>query len=84
MDGFAYDGFGEMYIKPRNFVTFDYETGYMHATEDCQTRSDNMLLVLLLLLSMLATLLALIVRPFLQRPSLCGERFRLARFGSMR
>jgi hypothetical protein len=67
MDGFVYDGF-EHYTTPQHFVTFDYETGYSHATQDCQMQVENITMVVLLLVSLLATMLALVVGPCVRRP----------------
>jgi hypothetical protein len=71
MDSFLFDELTEEFIPPRQkFLTFDYETGYMHATEDCRTRRESMVIIILLLISLLATLLILIVRPMTRRKHL--------------
>jgi hypothetical protein len=67
MDGFVYDGLDEHYM-PQRFATFDYETGYAHATNDCQMQVENITMVVLLLVSLLATMLALVVGPCVRRP----------------
>jgi hypothetical protein len=84
MESFMHN-FEENEFLQQHGATFDYETGYMHGTDDCRIRKENMVMITLLLISMIATLLMLIMRPCVWTHYRGGEQARLARFGpSMR
>jgi hypothetical protein len=52
------------YERGRHLATLDYETGFSHAMEDCKLQSENISMILLLLVSMIAVTIILIIKPY--------------------
>jgi hypothetical protein len=71
MDDLNYHGFDDAYPPPRYHAGYDYEAGYIDAIEDCQLRNDNLVIISMLLVFMIASVMLLILQPCIRRPLLC-------------
>jgi hypothetical protein len=84
MNHFEYNVFREEgeYERGGHLATYDYETGYMHAMDDCRIQNENSTMIGVFLLSMGVLVLMLVIRPHIRQQIACGQRLRMARLGA--
>jgi hypothetical protein len=75
VEDFPYERFYGDYDQQRYLATYDYDIGYTRGSEDCQLRSEELVLISRLLVLMIASVLLLVFQPCIRRSGPSSGRF---------